>query len=94
MSVRDQLRELFFAHGGEGEISEKTIDTLEYLAREYVRDLVVVIDEAADYNGGSINDEVVLLGLLLDHPKFKRAKEMISNSKSVDKGSVFSLSTF
>lgn len=82
---------MVFAHGVEGRTSEETIDTLEYLAREYVQDLVMIIDEMTDYKGGVVDDEVVLLSLRKDLPKFKRAKEMIKSYNSVEKGSVFSL---
>lgn len=90
MSLRDQIRELVYAHGGDAETPEETIDVLENMVRNYTRDLVINISENARYRG-SLDEEAVKFALRRDPSKLNQACMMFRTYKDVQERSSISL---
>lgn len=83
MSIQEAIKTIVYAHGGEGETCEETLDEIESLVRKYVLHLTRVISETAECKG-SMDDEAVKFALRMDLVKFKMISDMSTNNKELE----------
>ena len=81
MSLHDQIRQMVYAHGGEGETPKETLVAIEAKVREYVMCLTCRISEIAEYKG-AMDDESIKFALGRDRAKLN---EVILMSRSYEK---------